>query len=158
MFSSPSSPYADRSQEKSYKRPNFSHPQSALNFSALSPGNTSQPPLAASQLSSSWSTSFSPQSSLSSSTRDGSGYLPGYLLSASQGMVSTLVVYTCRDHILKTGPSHCQKVLNVTKTHLYCHQKIHPMAVLLWVHLALRMATNTCRFPFSFPSFGINGT
>lgn len=88
MYSTSSSPYADRSQDKSYKRTNFSHSQSALNFSALGGNNTtSQPPLAAaSQLPNSWSTSFNPQNSLAASTRDGSGYLPGYLLSASQGM------------------------------------------------------------------------
>ena len=84
MYSSSSSPYADRSQDKSYKRPSFPHSQNTLNFSSLGPSNTPQP---ASQLPNSWSTSFSPQSSLSASTRDGSGYLPGYLLSASQGMV-----------------------------------------------------------------------
>jgi len=86
MYSSSSSPYADRSQDRSYKRPNFAGSQTALNFSSLGPANNTQPALTASQLPPTWNTSFNPQASLATSTRDGSGYLPGYLLSASQGM------------------------------------------------------------------------
>jgi hypothetical protein len=83
MFSS--STYGDRAPDRSYKRPNLAHSQSALNYSTLGP---SQQALSASQLPPSWSTSFNAQTSLGTSTRDGGSYLPGYLLSASQGMVS----------------------------------------------------------------------
>ncbi|KAG8787746.1 hypothetical protein FRC15_008120 [Serendipita sp. 397] len=80
--------YGDRPSDRSYKRPTLPHSQTALNFSALGGSTTSpsQPALAASQLPPSWTTPFNPQNSLAASTRDGSTYLPGYLLSASQGM------------------------------------------------------------------------
>ncbi|CAG7847208.1 SubName: Full=Uncharacterized protein {ECO:0000313/EMBL:CCA66784.1} [Serendipita indica DSM 11827] len=86
MFSS--STYADRAPDRSYRRPALAHSQAALNYSTLGPGasTNAQQPLAASQLPPAWSSTFNPQNSLAASTRDGSGYLPGYLLSASQGM------------------------------------------------------------------------
>lgn len=148
MYSTSTSPYADRSQDKSYKRPNFAHSQSALNFSALGASNTSQQPLAASQqLPPTWSTSFNPQPSLAASTRDASGYLPGYLLSASQGMVCFYATQV--NALLTFCYSPCQRVLNDTKTLLYCHQKIRLMAVLLLALLALRMEINICKFIYS---------
>jgi hypothetical protein len=88
MFSS--STYGDRAPDRSYKRPNLAHSQSALNYSTLGP---SQQALSASQLPPSWSTSFNAQTSLGTSTRDGGSYLPGYLLSASQGMVSEKLLF-----------------------------------------------------------------
>jgi hypothetical protein len=140
MFSS--TKFGERVQSGSYKRPNLAHSQTTAH--PFPPLAASQPALTASQLPSSWSTSFSPQNSLSSSTRDGSGYLPGYLLSASQGMVSCQIFRAC---CFNTIGSLCLKAHNVMKI-LHCYlQRLHLMEVSRLEPLAPRTVFNICKSP-----------